>query len=73
VDTGGRNEREGTMKPTRRQALLAAMVEEARRRTQEGCSLREVVKHVAQVRDDMKSALRHGVIIPRQGQEKRFD
>ncbi len=59
------------MKPSRKQVILAAMVEEARRRTEEGCDLREVVNHVAQVRDDTKSALRQGISIITEYEQKR--
>lgn len=62
------------MKPSRRQAILTAMVEEARKRTKEGYSLREVVNHVAQVRDDMQSALRRGInIVAEHEQEKHIE
>jgi ribulose bisphosphate carboxylase small subunit len=59
------------MKPSRRQAVLTAMVEEARKRTKEGCSLREVVNHVAQVRDDMQYTLRHGIHITTEYEQEK--
>ena len=52
----------GTMRLTKQQQrdVLAAMLEEARQRTAQGFSVGEVEK---QVRDDMKSAIRQGLIV----------
>lgn len=60
------------MRLTKQQRLdiLAAMIEEGRRRTAEGLSLIEVQQYVRQVRDDLKSAMQQGVtvqIAPDQG------
>ncbi len=54
------------MKRTRKeqqQAILAAMLEEARQRCAQGLPLAEVRAHVAQVRDDLTSARRQGFTV----------
>lgn len=43
--------------------VLAAMIEEARYRTAQGLSVREVKECVRQVRDDLKSAMRQGLMV----------
>lgn len=48
---------------TRQQRLLAAMLEEARQRSEQGLPIREIVLHVKQVRRDLSSASQQGVTI----------
>lgn len=61
------------MRRAQQRAILAAMFEQARRKTTEGLSLPEVAKAVGQVRDDMLSAHRQGVTLSLTPEQREKD
>ncbi len=53
----------GRLTRQQQREVLAAMIEEARYRTAQGLSVRDVKECVRQVRDDLKRAMRQGLTV----------